>query len=90
MAVDPAGTAIGMGRAISDGVSDGWIQDVAVLEDWRGKGIGREIVKALLDNCLEKGLGWIGLVAEPGTREFYTPLGFRERPGEPLVYQTEA
>ncbi len=89
VAVDPAGTAIGMGRAISDGVSDGWIQDVAVLEDWRGKGIGRAIVKALLDNCLEKGLGWIGLVAEPGTRAFYTPFGFRELPGEPMVYQTE-
>ncbi len=81
------GKAIGMGRAISDGVSDAWIQDVVVLDEWRGKGIGKKIIEFLLDYCLEKKLTWIGLVAEPDTREFYTPLGFRELPGEPLVYQ---
>jgi GNAT superfamily N-acetyltransferase len=81
--------AIGMGRAISDGVSDAWIQDVVVFDDWRGKGIGRNIIKTLLDYCLEKKLTWIGLVAEPDTRDFYLPLGVRELPGEPLVYQPE-
>jgi GNAT superfamily N-acetyltransferase len=83
------GQAVGMGRAISDGVSDAWIQDVVVLDKWRGKGVGREIVKNLLDYCLDKNLTWIGLVAEPDSREFYTPLGFRELPGEPLIYQPE-
>ncbi len=83
------GKAIGMGRALSEGVSDAWIQDIVVFDSWRGKGIGRSIVKALLDYCLEKKLTWIGLVAEPDTREFYTPLGFRELPGEPLVFQPE-
>jgi len=88
VAVDKnTGNAVGMGRAISDGVSDAYIQDIVVLKDYRGKGIGKEIVQNLLNYCLEKNLVWIGLVAEPGTREFYSPLGFKKLPGEPLVYQ---
>jgi GNAT superfamily N-acetyltransferase len=81
--------AIGMGRAVSDGVSDAYIQDVVVLDDWRGKGVGKKIVQKLLEYCIDKKLLWIGLVAEPGTKEFYLPLGFKILPGEPLVYQPE-
>ena len=84
------GRAIGMGRVISDSVSDAYIQDVVVFNDWRGKGIGKAIIKMLLGYCLDKKLLWIGLVAEPGTKAFYTPLGFKTLPGEPLVYQPEA
>nr|HRD16162.1 N-acetyltransferase [Methanothrix soehngenii] len=29
-----SGRAVGMGRVISDGVSDGYIQDLVVLADW--------------------------------------------------------
>jgi GNAT superfamily N-acetyltransferase len=83
------GTAIGMGRVISDGVSDAYIQDVVVLDDWRGKGLGKAIVKKLLDFCLDHKLHWIGLVAEPGTKGLYTPLGFKTLPGEPMVYRPE-
>jgi GNAT superfamily N-acetyltransferase len=83
------GRAVGMGRCLSDGVSDAWIQDVAVLPPYRNRGIGRSIIKELLDYCLERRLQWIGLVAEPGTRDFYIPLGFRALPGEPMVHQPE-
>ncbi len=88
LAVDLTGTAIGMGRIISDGVSDAYIQDLVVLQEWRGKGIGKAIIKLLLDHCLKKKLSWIGLIAEPGTTEFYTPLGFKSLPGEPLIFQS--
>ena len=82
-----SGKAIGMGRVISDGVSDGYIQDVVVLKDWRGQGLGIGIVKTLLEYCLKKKLQWIGLVAEPDTKSFYEPLGFKVLPGEPMVYR---
>ena len=36
---------IGMGRAVSDGVSDAYIQDVVVLKKFRGRGIGAAIIK---------------------------------------------
>jgi ribosomal protein S18 acetylase RimI-like enzyme len=67
---------VGMGRVISDGVSDGYIQDVVVVPELRGRGVGREIVRRLTARCLEAGLSWIGLIAEPGTQAFYEPLGF--------------
>ncbi len=88
IAVDAAtGLAIGMGRAISDGVSDAWLQDIVVLDDYRKRGIGHAIIKKLLEHCQAKGLEWIGLVAEPGSKEFYEPLGFETLPGEPMVFK---
>ncbi len=85
VAVDAKGRAVGMGRAISDGASDAWLQDIVVLEKSRGRGIGRAIIERLVEHCKSNGLVWIGLVAEPGTRKFYEPLGFETLPGEPMV-----
>jgi len=57
VAVDPSsGKAVGMGRIISDGISDAYIQDLVVLSEHRRKGIGKQLVKALLDRCLSKGM----------------------------------
>ncbi len=89
-ATDNNGTMVGMGRAISDGVSDAYIQDVVVLKELRGTGIGREIIKTLTQKCAKAGIMWIGLVAEPGTEAFYAPLGFRRLEGfTPLKYSME-
>jgi ribosomal protein S18 acetylase RimI-like enzyme len=67
---------IGIGRALSDLASDAYIQDVAVLKEFRGKGIGRKIIKTLIEKLKENGVDWIGLVAQPGTSSFYEELGF--------------
>ncbi|OYT29255.1 GNAT family N-acetyltransferase [Thermoplasmatales archaeon ex4572_165] len=71
-------TAVGMGRVLSDGVSDAYIQDVVVLKDWRGNGVGKMIVKKLIDHCLSKNVKWIALISEPNQEGFYLPLGFKE------------
>jgi ribosomal protein S18 acetylase RimI-like enzyme len=91
VAVDPAtGSAVGMGRVLSDGVSDGYIQDIAVLFPYRRRGVGKKIVALLLKECRARGLEWIGLIAEPGSEQFYLPLGFRPMKGYvPLLYDTE-
>lgn len=81
LVVTDAERTVGMGRAIADGVSDAYIQDVVVLPTHRGRGIGAEIVTRLTRHCRERGLVWIGLVAEPGTTAFYERLGFREMKG---------
>ena len=82
VAVDPAAErAVGMGRVISDGVSDAYIQDLVVLPGYRGRGIGTMILSTLLDHCKSAGVTWVALVAEPGTEPFYTALGFRRLEG---------
>ena len=70
--------AIGMGRVLSDGISDAYIQDVIVLKKWRGKGVGQKIVKELLSYCLNRHITWIALISEPNQKDFYVPLGFKE------------
>lgn len=68
---------IGMGRAISDGISDAYIQDVAVHPDYQRLGLGRRLVDALTRELKEMGVTWIALIAEPGSELFYRQLGFR-------------
>jgi len=86
VAREPDGSLVGMGRAISDGVSDAYIQDVVVLRSHRGKGIGAELVRRLAEHCSGRGISWIGLVAEPGTQPFYERLGFHAFPGQPMLH----
>jgi ribosomal protein S18 acetylase RimI-like enzyme len=77
----------GMGRVISDGVSDGYIQDLVVLPRYRRGGVGRRLVAALVEACQAKGVRWIGLIAEPGSERFYASLGFQVMPGHvPMIY----
>ena len=67
---------IGMGRAVSDGASDAYIQDVTVLKEFRGQGIGAAIIEKITEFLRDGRIGWIGLIAEPGTQAFYRRLGF--------------
>lgn len=64
----------GFGRAISDGVYQAAIYDVAVQPEQQGKGLGRLIVQRILENL--PGCGVI-LYASPGKEDFYRKLGFR-------------
>lgn len=69
---------IGMGRAISDGVSDAYIQDVTVGAEFRGRGIGSRIVSELMARLKADGIDWVGLIAERHSHGFYRRLGFRK------------
>ena len=71
---------IGMGRALSDLCSDAYIQDIAVLSAYRNKGIGTKIINFLIQELKNRGVDWIGLIGQPGTRSFYERLGFRQMP----------
>jgi ribosomal protein S18 acetylase RimI-like enzyme len=85
-----SGKAIGMGRLLSDGVSDAYIQDVIVLHEYRNRKIGKQLIRTLINHCMSKKILWIGLIAKPGTDSFYLSLGFK--PMEyysPMLYLTE-
>ncbi|MCP3954738.1 MAG: GNAT family N-acetyltransferase [Desulfobacterales bacterium] len=82
------GEMIGMGRVLSDGISDAYIQDVTVLRDHRRRGLGGRIIAHLLDKLRADRIEWIGLIGEPGTGNFYTKLGFKKMRGfEPFIYK---
>ncbi|MCU0631045.1 MAG: GNAT family N-acetyltransferase [Methanoregulaceae archaeon] len=89
VAVDhETGCAVAMGRAISDGCSDAYIQDLVVKSGYRESGIGRKILSALVTSCQALGITWIALIAEPGTEQFYVPSGFERMEGYvPMIFK---
>ena len=87
-AIGPDNRWIGMGRIISDGVSDAYLQDIVVLPEWRDKGVGTAIVKKLMTICMHAGIGWIGIIAAPETEYFYRRFGFAKMNGyTPMRYE---
>lgn len=65
---------IGVARALSDGLLQAAVYNVALEEQYQGRGIGREILKRLLDQL--KGQNVI-LYTHPQTVLLYEKLGFR-------------
>jgi ribosomal protein S18 acetylase RimI-like enzyme len=66
---------IGFGRAISDGVYQAAIYDVAVLPEYQGKNIGTKIINSILQ-CIPT-CNTI-LYASPGKEKFYEKFNFRK------------
>lgn len=84
------GRAIGMARVLSDGVSDAYIQDFVVHPSYRGQGVGKEILRYIVRALKKRGISWIGLIAQPGTVEFYRKEGFAVMEGHtPMRYGGE-
>ncbi len=72
------GKAIGMGRIISDGVSDAYLQDLIILSEFRGLGLGKQLVNELVGYCYNNGIKWIALISEPNQDGFYKKIGFKK------------
>jgi GNAT superfamily N-acetyltransferase len=68
-----AGRVVGFARALCDGVSNGYLSIVAVAEDKRGLGIGRELVRRLTGDDLD--ITWT-LRAGRGNEGFWEKMGF--------------
>lgn len=63
------------------GVNQGWIMDLGVLPEWRGKGAGRVLLKAAEDHCREQRVPYLGLaVTSHNVRalSLYEQFGFAE------------
>jgi len=75
---------VGMARVIGDEGMYYYIQDVIVLPDYQGKGVGKAMMEKVMDYLernRKKGV-FIGLMAAKGKEGFYRKLGFDERPSE--------
>lgn len=64
---------VGFARALCDDVSNGYIGTVAVAEDFRRKGVGRELVERLVGD--DKNITWV-LRAGHGSEKFWKKMGF--------------
>jgi GNAT superfamily N-acetyltransferase len=66
---------VGFARVVTDGVTFGWICDVFVDEDHRGRGIGSLLMEAIVDQPQIKGFRRLAL-ATRDAHELYRRFGF--------------
>ncbi|HKI48761.1 MAG TPA: GNAT family N-acetyltransferase [Desulfobacteria bacterium] len=69
------GRMVGFGRAISDGAYQAAIYDCAVIKEYQGIGLGKQIVQKILSQLKDCN---IILYASPGKEGFYEKQGFRK------------
>ena len=74
VARDGDGTAIGTGRLLPNGN----IGRMAVLADWRGKGVGRAMLERLLEEAAQRNVRHLALHAQTQAGGFYRRFGFVE------------
>jgi len=77
LARDPTGRPVGTGRLLPDGR----IGRMAVLPEWRGKGIGRRILGLLEAEARRRGLRRVTLHAQTRAQGFYEAAGYRVEGG---------
>jgi len=78
---------IGVGRALADGSDCSYICDVALLPEYQGEGLGKAIVKKLIELSAEHKK--IILYCVPGKEGFYKSLGFRRMNTAMAIFQNE-
>jgi ribosomal protein S18 acetylase RimI-like enzyme len=66
---------VGFGRAISDGLYQAAVYDVAVVPEFQKKGIGTTIIQNILDRVSQCN---VILYSALGKEEFYKKLGLRK------------
>lgn len=79
---------VGMGRIVGDGAVICYIQDLIVIPEYQGKGVGLMIMESLIDYAKEMKLPdtqmMLDLMCAKGREDFYKKCGFTARPTEKL------
>lgn len=77
------GEPVGMGRVVGDGVFYFYVQDVVVLPELHGRGIGNEVLRRLVARVDEIAppKAFIGLFAAGTSTAFYERHGFAVHDG---------
>ena len=72
LAHDADGIALGTGRLLPDG----HVGRMAVLKEWRGRGVGALLLQALVDRARARGDATVRLNAQTVAAGFYRRYGF--------------
>ena len=79
---------VGMGRIVGDGAVICYIQDLIVIPEYQGQGVGQMIMESLIDYARELKFPdtelMLDLMCAVGREEFYKKSGFIARPTEKL------
>jgi ribosomal protein S18 acetylase RimI-like enzyme len=79
---------IGFARAVSDEATFAYLADVYVHRDWRGRGLGLELVREIVDGGPGWDVRWVLNTAD--AQALYTKLGFTETPPQyPLMERSK-
>ena len=79
---------IGFGRATSDGIYRAVLWDIVVADDLQGKGLGSQVVKALLDSKSIKNVERIYLMTT-NSASFYLQHGFQNCKTQNLLIKSK-
>lgn len=87
-AIDKQGNILGMGRIVGDGAVICYIQDLVVVPEAQGMGVGSMIIEALIDfvnGIREEGTTMmLCLMCAKGREPFYEKHNFVARPNDKL------
>ena len=72
---------VGMGRVVGDGAIYFYVQDIIVIPEYQGRGIGKMIMEAVEAYLSESAYNnsFVGLMAAQGVAGFYNNFGYSER-----------
>lgn len=77
---------IGFARVVSDGATIAYLADVYVLQPWRGRGLGVELVREAVEHGPHRGIRWILHTADG--HDLYRQFGFVPPSDRLLVRET--
>ena len=78
-AYGPDGSMVGGARIVTDRATFGYVTDVYVLAEHRGRGLGRALAAATCEHPAVAGIKRLMLITDDA-HELYRPLGFTELP----------
>jgi len=74
---------IGMVRLSGDLSMYGYIQDTIVLNEYQGKGVGKNMIKKVFEKLKDKKGYLLGVCPSKVSVNFYSKFGFKRRPESP-------
>jgi GNAT superfamily N-acetyltransferase len=80
---DDDGTQVAYARAVSDGVSDAYLADVIVDPTARGKGVGKLLIKSMIDDGPGAQFRWTLFTSD--AHGLYRQYGFAEPDSTAMV-----
>jgi GNAT superfamily N-acetyltransferase len=78
-----SGAQVAFARAFSDGIAHAYLSDVIVDSGHRGRGLGRRVISAMIDDPAGQRLQW--MLATEDAHSLYEEFGFAPPDGRMMV-----